>query len=397
MLFRSDYALLKSYANDVAYSKRIEPQYSSVIDDAAKASKAVEQGRPANHTSLYVPIIRTEIAESLVAVLQDPDVSAQFAEFLAKKLATVSERRQLTDIPVGKLSDPNYTKMFADEIVDLLNPLNDPVGGGLGPEYYSTLSDDALEMMNLVDDTQGVYFPTMVMLTDPYIARMVSEAITDFASVKQMGRTSIGFQEAPALKFARVDVHTDAFTGKTKMNLPEEGTVLGIPEGTEVAITDDLVTEIMGLNRDIKPNYRYDPYAPNNHPQYRPPNVGVYGTSHRPDRIWPSTPWEGEGFTTRPVYASNDLPNLNLHPVADDGIDYIEIAVLSGDNKGARKVITEAERNLYLESWPKVRTMTKDDFTTHILNPTDINPNTGEPWGIKRLGHNASMLDDNVP
>ena len=97
------------------------------------------------------------------------------------------------------------------------------------------------------------------------------------------------------------------------------------------------------------------------------------------------------------MYASNDLPNLNLHPVADDGIDYIEIAVLSGDNKGARKVITEAERNLYLESWPKVRTMTKDDFTTHILNPTDINPNTGEPWGIKRLGHNASMLDDNVP
>ena len=395
--YGDDYALLKSYANDVAYSKRIEPQYSAVIDDAAKASKGVEQGRPANHTSLYVPIIRTEIAESLVAVLQDPDITIEFAEFLAQKLATASQRRNLTNVPVGKLSDPDYTKMFADEIVDLLNPLNDPVGGGLGPEFYSTLSDDALEMMNLVDDAQGVYFPTMVMLTDPYIARIVSEAITDFSSMKQMGRTGIGFKEAPALKFARVDVHMDAFTGKTKMNLPEEGTVLGIPEGTEVAITDDLVTEILGLNRDIKPNTRYDPFAPNDHPQYRPPNVGVYGTSHRTDRIWPSTPWEGEGFTTRPVYGSNNLPSLNLRPVTDDSVDYIEIAILSGPDKGKRKVITEAERNIYLEAWPKVRNITADDFTTHILNPKDINPNTGEPWGIKRLGFNAGMLDDGVP
>ena len=155
-----------------------------------------------------MPIIRTELAESLVATLQDPDVSIEFAEFLVNKLVTVPNKRKAlsTAVPIGQLSDPEYARLLADEIVDLLNPLNDPVGGGLGPEIYSTVADDALEMMSLVDDTNGVYFPTMVMLTDPDIARVVSEAINEFASVKQMGRTGITFRETPALNLSLIHI-----------------------------------------------------------------------------------------------------------------------------------------------------------------------------------------------
>jgi len=389
-----DPTLLRAYAQEAAYSKLIQPMYSSQIDDSARMSRAVEQGRPADHTSLYVPVIRTEIVESLVATLQNPEVSIEFAEFLVTKLMAIPNKRKSlsTAIPIGELSDPKYARLLADEIVDLLNPLNDPVGGGLGPEIYSTIADDALEMMSLVDETNGVYFPTMIMLTDPDIARVVSEAITEFASVKQMGKTGISFRETPALNFARVDVHTNAFTGKTKMHLPEENTVLGIPDGTEIQITDDVVAEIQGFNRDINPNYRHDPYAPNNHPLYRPPNIGVYGTSHRSERIWPASPWEGEGFATRPVYGTSDMGSLNLHPVTNETKEYIEITVRSGPNKGARKTISQDEYMIYLEEWPTVRAMTSDDFKAEILYPHDLDP-TGKPYGMSKMGMNSLRAD----
>lgn len=385
-----DPALLRAHMGEASYSKLIQPMYSSQIDESARMSSAVEGGRPADHTSLYVPIVRTEIVESFVSTLQDPDISIEFAEFLANKLRSIpNQRRALTtSLPIGELNNPEYAKLFADEIVDLLNPLNDPISTGLGPEIYSTVADDALEMMSLVDDTNGVYFPTMIMLNDPDTARVVSEAITEFASVKQMGKTGITFTDTPALSFARVDVHSNAFTGKTKMNLPKENSVLGIPDGTEIQVTDDVVAEIQGFNRDIKPNYRHDPYAPNNHPLYRSPDIGVYGTSHRADSIWPASPWEGEGFASRPVFGTSDMASLELHPVVNGSDEFIEISILSGPNKGARKTISQEEYMIYIEDWPKVRAMTSDDFTAEILYPHDLDP-TGKAYGMSKMGMNS--------